>query len=272
MDIEIYHQTVYRYEEPASYSIQSLRMTPQTCDGQVVRYWSLQSALGSMHAFTDSFGNVTHTLVIDQPHDEVKVLVKGNVLTTNTNGVVSGTNEPFPDSFYLRETYQTKADGAIVALARSIKGDSEDVLEILHKLMQAIRDSIDYKLDQTDVLTTASEALAKGAGVCQDHAHVFIACARSLQIPARYVSGYLMNAETGNKSEASHAWAEALVPGLGWVAFDVANNICASEHYVRIGVGLDYQEASPICGSTKGGSNEKMSVLVQVSLANVSAQ
>lgn len=272
MDITIYHETAYQYEEPVGYSIQSLRMTPQTCDGQIVRRWSLQATDGAMHAFTDSFGNVTHTLVIDQPHHEIKVIVKGNVRTSDTNGVISGTNEPFPTSFYLRETYQTRPDGSIAALARSVKGQNEDALNILHNLMEAIRESIDYKLDETDVLTTASEALANGAGVCQDHAHVFIACARALNIPARYVSGYLLYTDDGEDSEAAHAWAEAFVPDLGWVAFDVANNTCTTENYVRIGVGLDYQEASPIRGTSIGGGDEIMSVVVRVTQAGGAAQ
>jgi transglutaminase-like putative cysteine protease len=138
--------------------------------------------------------------------------------------------------------------------------------------VKTIRDAIDYKTGESHVLTTAAEALANGFGVCQDHTHVFISCARTLEIPARYVSGYLLHTDTGEESEASHAWAEAWVPGLGWVGFDVANNTCPNDHYVRIGVGLDYQEAAPIRGVRRGGGEESMTVRVRVSQAQAAAQ
>jgi transglutaminase-like putative cysteine protease len=210
--------------------------------------------------------------VVDRPHQEVHIRVTGQVETTDTGGVLSGTLEPFPPQFYLRETEQTRADGAIRALARSVQDMSENTLDCLHRLMAAIRDAIDYRTGETDAMTSAIEAITNGAGVCQDHAHVFIAAARSLDIPARYVSGYLLNAETGSESEAAHAWAEALVPDLGWVAFDVANRVCANDLYVRIGVGLDYREAAPVRGVRRGGGEETMSVNVRVAQAGGAAQ
>jgi transglutaminase-like putative cysteine protease len=266
MNISIDHETRYRYATPACYSIQSLRLTPQPCDHQVIRHWSVEASDGGLlHTFADSFGNITHTLVIDHPHDEVRIRVRGHVLTTDNNGLLSGTLEPFPALFYLRETHQTQPDGAIRAMARSLQADDLNTLDLLHKLMAAVREAIDYRTGESHAGTTASEALARGLGVCQDHAHVFIACARSLAIPARYVSGYLLHATDDEPGEAAHAWAEALVPDLGWVGFDVANVICAAEQHVRIGVGLDYQEAAPIRGLRRGGGSEEMSVQVQVS-------
>ena len=273
MQITIDHETVYTYDRPVSYSIQSLRLTPQPFDGQLVRSWSVEAAgAGVLHAFTDSFGNVTHTLVIDKPHQEVRIRVQGKVDTSDTHGVVNGTAEPFPPLFYLRETEQTKPDGAIRALARAAQGASEDPLDCLHRLMASIRDAVDYKTGETHVLTSAIEALANGAGVCQDHAHVFIAGARSIGLPARYVSGYLLHTDTGEESEAAHAWAEALVPDLGWVGFDVANRVCATDHYVRVGVGLDYREAAPVRGVRRGGGDEDLKVTVKVAQAGAAAQ
>jgi transglutaminase-like putative cysteine protease len=269
MNITIDHETVYRYEEPVGYSIQSLRLTPQPCDCQNLRHWSVEApGAGVLHAFSDSFGNLTHTLVIDQPHDEIRIRVKGNVVTS----VLNGTLEPFPVNLYLRETALTHPDGSIRALTRSVRGDNTDTLEVLHRLMRAIRDAIDYKTGESHVQTTAAEALANGFGVCQDHAHVFIACARTLEIPARYVSGYLLHTDTGEESEASHAWAEAWVSDLGWVGFDVANGTCPTDHYVRIGVGLDYREAAPIRGVRRGGGEERMTVRVRVSQAQGGSQ
>ncbi len=263
MHITIDHETVYGYDVPVSYSIQSLRLTPQPYDGQAVRSWWINvEGAGTLHRFTDSYGNVTHTLVLDRPHREVRVRVRGQVVTAETGGLVTGTIETFPPVFYLRPTPCTKADGALDALARSSRDGG--VLDSLHRLMMALRDAIDYRTGETDVMTTAAEALANGAGVCQDHAHAFIAAARSIGVPARYVSGYLLSSDEGTEGEAAHAWAEALVPDLGWVGFDVANRVCATDRHVRVAIGLDYQSAAPVRGIRRGGGEESLSVAVRV--------
>ncbi|WP_417320562.1 transglutaminase family protein [Emcibacter sp.] len=275
MRITVEHETIYTYETPVSYTIQSLRFTPQPYDGQVVRTWEIEApGAGFLHAFTDSFGNLTHTLVIDRPHEEVVIRVRGIVDTLESNGLVAGALEPFPPFFYLRETPQSRPDGAIRALAGAARTAAEegDDLQCLHILMNSIRDAVDYQTGETHAHTTAVEALANGAGVCQDHAHVFIAGARSIGIPARYVSGYLLHTDTGEETEAAHAWAEALVPDLGWVGFDVANRVCATDNYVRVGVGLDYWEASPVRGMRRGGGEEALSVAVRVARADGAAQ
>ena len=273
MLLTIEHDTTYSYDQPVSYTIQSLRLTPQPYDGQRVRSWSVEASGGGMlSSFTDSFGNLTHTLVIDRPHTEVTIRVRGKVETSDTHGIVTGAIEPFPALFYLRDTEQTKANGAIRALALAAKSGAASELDALHRLMAGIRDAVDYKPGQTDAMTTAVEALDNGAGVCQDHAHIFIAAARSIDIPARYVSGYLLHTDTGAESEASHAWAEALVPDLGWVGFDVANCVCPTEQYVRIGVGLDYREAAPVRGVRRGGGDEQMAIAVRVAQSGAAAQ
>jgi transglutaminase-like putative cysteine protease len=107
---------------------------------------------------------------------------------------------------------------------------------------------VDYRPGVTGSDTTAAQAFALGAGVCQDHAQIFIAAARSLGIPARYVSGYLL-AEEGNVLHETHGWAEALAPDLGWIGFDPSNRVCVTERYLRVASGLDADEAAPIRGS-----------------------
>jgi transglutaminase-like putative cysteine protease len=132
--------------------------------------------------------------------------------------------------------------------------------------MWALHNTVAYKPGFTDVETTAAEALGRGSGVCQDHAHLFVAGARVLGVPARYVSGYLYcepDAE-GHCSLASHAWAEAFVDDLGWVSFDTTNSRCATDAYVRLAVAFDYAGAAPIRGVRSGGGLEEMSVRVLV--------
>ncbi len=270
MRIAIDHETVYSYDEPSRYSAQSLRLTPPSFDGQAVISWTVEGAgAGQMPVFADCYGNMTHTLVLERPHDEVRIRAYGEVRTADTSGIVTGLRENFPPAFYLRETRLTRADGALRALARTCQSAAGgDDIEFLHRLMMAIRDAIDYRKGETGVATQAAEALAHGYGVCQDHAHVFIAGARALGIPARYVSGYLLsNGETAGGNEAGHAWAEALVPELGWIGFDVANRLSPTDAYVRIATGLDYQDAAPIRGVQRGGLGEKMTVLVRVGSA-----
>jgi transglutaminase-like putative cysteine protease len=97
------------------------------------------------------------------------------------------------------------------------------------------------------VATTAEAALTAGRGVCQDQAHVFIAGARALGIPARYVSGYLL-IDGREEQEAGHGWAEGFVDGLGWIGFDIANEICPDDRYVRVASGRDYRDAAPVKG------------------------
>jgi transglutaminase-like putative cysteine protease len=273
MQIAIDHETTYSYAEPVAYSIQSLRLTPQAYHGQVVRSWSVTvPGAGTLPVAADCFGNLTHTAVMERPHDRLTVRVRGLVDTFDTHGVVSGTVEPFRPALYLRETGLTAADGAIRALARSACQGSDSPLDCLHRLMHAVRDAIDYETGQTETTTDAVQALNKGVGVCQDHAHVFIAAARSLGIPARYVSGYLMSTEGGVEADAAHAWAEALVPDLGWVGFDVANRVCPTEFHVRVSVGLDYREAAPMRGIRRGGGDGSLAVTVRVGPAGAAVQ
>jgi transglutaminase-like putative cysteine protease len=128
--------------------------------------------------------------------------------------------------------------------------------------MNGIREAVDYVVGATDVQTTAGEALRAGHGVCQDHAHVFMACARLLGVPARYVSGYLVTGDGEQVFEASHAWAEAHIEDLGWVAFDPANAVCATDRYVRVAVGRDYRDAAPTRGVRRGVAEEHLEVSI----------
>jgi transglutaminase-like putative cysteine protease len=179
--------------------------------------------------------------------------------------VVGGLAEPVPAKVYLRVTSLTAPDAAILDLARAVSG--HDTIASLHALMEAIRDEVEYKAGATLTETTAAEALAARTGVCQDHAHIFVASARVLGIPARYVTGYLLTDEAV-PAAAHHAWAEAYVDGLGWVGFDVANMICPTDRYVRMAAALDAQYTSPIRGSRRGGDVELLEVEVRVQQEN----
>jgi transglutaminase-like putative cysteine protease len=261
MRLTIQHETRYRFNLPAQHSIQYLRLTPRPDLSQAVVAWQV-STPGQMHRWIDGFGNTAHVAVHNGTHGEVSVLVRGEIETFDTHGVLPS-DDGLPPRMFLRPTPYTQIDDGIRELVRPLleRVRDEGVIAGLHALMWTLHTTVAYSPGFTDIETTAAHALGHGRGVCQDFAHLFIAGARVLGIPARYVSGYLYS-EQG--ALASHAWAEAYVEDLGWVSFDCANSQCATDAYVRLAVAFDYAGACPIRGVRKGGGIEEMSVLVKV--------
>ncbi|MCB1520356.1 MAG: transglutaminase family protein [Hyphomicrobiaceae bacterium] len=258
MLISVNHVTRYAYEAEARYSVQTVRLTPQSFAGQRVLEWSIDApGIETASKFVDCFGNVAHQITIMKPHDEIAIAVTGKVETEDRAGVVSGTIEVAPTRVYLRTTEQTAPDDAIRQLAKDAATADTAQIAQLHALMEAIADRVDYEPGNTHAHTSAADALAEGKGVCQDHAHIMIAAARLLDLPARYVNGYLVGEAAGG-----HAWAEVFVPGLGWVGFDPANRVCPTDTYVRVAVGLDAASAPPIRGTRRGGGKETLDVSV----------
>ncbi|HYM04758.1 MAG TPA: transglutaminase family protein [Stellaceae bacterium] len=267
MRLRVKHQTSYTYESPIASAIQTLRLTPRSYEALTVLRWDVRGeGRRDLPVFTDGLGNITHCHSVSHPHTGAAVLVEGEVETKNTHGVVRGTAEPLPPLFFLRRTPLTQPDEAIEALAQSVARPGP-VLKWLHAWLNTVRDKVDYRVGTTDSASTAAEALAAGSGVCQDHAHLFIAGARLMGIPARYVGGYLWTGEEQREYQASHAWAEAFVGDLGWVGFDASNRICPTEAYIRTSVGLDYWSAAPVRGVRRGLAAETLAVSVRVSQA-----
>ena len=266
MHILISHETVYRYEQPVSGVIQTLRLTPRNHEAQYVVGWRIDvSENCPLDQHEDAFGNIAHVFSVDGPLSELRVLVEGEVDTQATNGVVRGAIERFPPSLFLRETELTRLDPPIADFARRARETAgDDTLKILHELLERLHREIVFDTSPTHAATTAAESFALRRGVCQDLTHIFIAAARSLAIPARYVGGHFHHADGVTEQEAGHAWAEAFVPDLGRVAFDAVNGICATEAHVRVAVGLDYLGAAPVRGSRTGGGGEALGVAVRV--------
>ena len=262
MLIDVRHVTRYRYENATHYSVQRLHLMPQDHDGQKVLRWDITVPAGAhLLGYENAFGNRVHLATLAEPHDSIEVVAEGRVERQDTSGIVKRARSPVPDSLYLRQTPATEASAGIRSLATRL-GPKPDV-EAFHRLMGDIRDRMAYETGVTDVHTSAAEALAAGRGVCQDHAQVFVSAARQAGVPARYISGYLL-LEGEAMAEASHAWAEVLVPHLGWVGFDIANRICPTERYVRVASGLDAHGVTPVRGTRRGGGAEHLEVEVRV--------
>jgi transglutaminase-like putative cysteine protease len=265
MRLRVLHRTGYRYSAPISYAIQTLRLAPVPYDGLTVLRWRV-AAEGDdreLPSLVDGLGNILHCLTINRLHREAVVTAEGLVETLPGDGLVIGTPEPLPPAFFLRPTLLTAADAPIACLAQETAAGG-DLAARLEGLMRGVHERLVYQQGHTDTETTAAAALERGRGVCQDHAHIFIAAARALGIPARYVSGYLWSGDDSAAHDASHAWAEAFIDGLGWVGFDAANGICPDETYVRVAVGLDYRATAPVRGVRCGVASEEMRVQVRV--------
>jgi transglutaminase-like putative cysteine protease len=266
MRINIAHETLYRYDRPATGVIQTLRLTPRNHDGQYIMRWRIElSADSRLDQHEDAFGNIMHVFTADGPLSELKVTVDGEIETQETNGVVRGAIERFPPSMFLRETLLTAPDPQIAAFAQEARmGAGSDTLAVLHAIMHRLNTEMVYDTNPTQTTTTAAETFKLRRGVCQDLAHIFIAAARSLGIPARYVGGHFRRNDGVVSQEAGHAWAEAFIPDLGWVAFDPTNGVCVTEAHVRVAVGLDYLGAAPVRGSRSGGGTETLAVAVHI--------
>ncbi|MFY9881786.1 MAG: transglutaminase family protein [Pseudolabrys sp.] len=274
MRIHISHATTYTYDAPPSGVTQLLRLTPRDHEGQHVLSWRIDLSEDCLlHQHEDAFGNIIHSFTAEGPFDRLSVEVDGEVDTQDTGGLVKGAVECFPPQLFLRETSLTRPDPAIVDFAKTAQaGTNGDNLALLHALLAALNRQIAFDTDPTHTATTAAQAFALRRGVCQDITHIFVAAARSLGIPARYVGGHFHRADGVTSQEAGHAWAEAYVENLGWVGFDPTNGICITDAHVRVAVGLDYLGASPVRGTRYGGSGETLSVAVRVAQARQQIQ
>lgn len=265
MILTVSHTTVYRYDRPVRGVVQSHRLTPSNFDGQRVLDWAVTVSNGIPGgAFRDGAGDWVQNYSVRGPVSEITVAVNGRVETVDLAGVLRGHRESVAPEAYLRDTLPTRADLALKDLAQTAAEGAQSALDCAHRLAEVVAGAIAYRPGVTQAHTTAAEALALGEGVCQDHAHALIAMARTLLMPARYVSGYLMADAAGAPHEAAHAWAEIWLPGLGWVGFDAANGCCPDDRYIRLGSGYDAQDAAPIRGVSRGTGDETLDVAVAV--------
>jgi len=268
MLLSVDHVTRYFYDQPVRGVVQSHRLTPSVFDGQRVIDWQVTVSDGLPGgSFRDGAGDRVQGWSVQGPLTEIEVRVTGKVETIDLAGMLRGHRELVSPLCYLDDTLPTRADTAIATLAQEANG-MEATLSAAHRLSEAVAGAIAYRPGVTEAHTTAAEALAMGEGVCQDHAHALIAVARISGLPSRYVSGYLMAGSEAAAEDASHAWAEIWIEGLGWVGFDPANKCCPDDRYIRLGSGMDAQDAAPIKGISRGGARESLDVTVAVQPAD----
>jgi len=260
MRLSIRHETAYRYTAPARYSIQQLRLTPRPEPQQRVLAWRID-APGRLQRFTDAYGNVTHTMVLTAPHDAIRVVVTGSVdVGEAAAGGEPAERELSPLVFAVATPLTAAAEPVLEFAGRHLRnnGAASDFLALAESICSAVA----YETGITEVTSTAAHALEMGRGVCQDHAHLFIACCRAAGVPARYVSGYV---DPGHSDQAaSHAWADVWISGEGWVSIDVTHRQLAGDWHCRLAIGRDYLSAAPVRGVRTGGGEESLRVQVSV--------
>jgi transglutaminase-like putative cysteine protease len=266
--IHINHSITHTYEQPARSVLQILRLTPCDHDGQHVKHWRVDINVDArMRSGRDTFGNITQTLSVDGPTSKFQITIAGEVETNDMNGVVRGCAERFAPEIFLRDTQYTLAGDAVRVLAHDA-GGSED-LDIAHRLMGAVYKAITLKSASSD--EAAETVLARGHGSSRDIAHVLTSAARHRGLPARIVSGYCLPGEDTADSATQkdlHTWSEIHVEGLGWIAFDASADMCATDSYIRVALGLDHLDACPIRAANYGGLGEERSIALIVTTQN----
>jgi len=256
--LSIEHRTTYRFSQPQARLVQMLRMTPTDTDDQTVADWRIDVCCDArLKPARDGFGNIVTMLYAEGPIAKIEIAVAGEVLTRDASGVVRGAAEPFPPVLYARTTPLTEADAAIAAFAAAQPGEG---LARLHALNQGVRERFALGCGRPEAGLSAADAFTRTELTARDLAHVFIAAARSISVPARYVSGYSLALAGGCDEPAPHGWAEAWVDGLGWVGFDPATGLSPAADYVRIAIGLDSAGAAPVAGSRLGDGDEELDV------------
>lgn len=263
MRIQITHTASYTYAEPARRVLQMLRLTPRDHEGQHVMHWRIEPDVdGRMRAMEDPYGNIVHDFSVDGPISALTLRIEGEVETNDLAGIVRGSVERAPPLVFLRDTPLTELDDAQRAYAETVGRGS--VLDQLHALMEKLHADMEHSTGLNREPFAASTAFAAKAGSCGDIAHVFVVCARHLDIPARFVSGYVAPLGDDVPVATGRAWAEAFVPDYGWIGFDPVLNLCPQAAHVRVAIGLDGMEAAPVRGTRSGGEGEAMLVKMSI--------
>jgi transglutaminase-like putative cysteine protease len=242
-----------------------VRLRPMDGNGQRCSEFDLELSSGlKPHTYMDGFGNHVHYFNLVRPHSRLHVL--GRSVVETGLGPDPDSGEELVQDFLRFRSPVKNVDGVRELAARHAIDDplSPDAVEqALDELTMTIGREFTYDRAVTNVSTAVDDVLALRAGVCQDFAHLFIAVARAMGVPARYVSGYIHFPGERGATTASHAWAEGWIPGKGWVGYDATRPIRTTENHVRLAVGRDYSDAAPTRGIYVGSAAGTMEVSVR---------
>jgi transglutaminase-like putative cysteine protease len=287
MNYRITHRTIYEYQEPVTVSHHAARVKPRPTAAQGRTDFSLQVAPepAAKTMRTDYFGNRVCFFSIQQIHKRLEIIAMSSV-SLSPIPVPNAMDSPVwsnvraifrdPVSPEVVEPYQFCFNSPLIQVTPELADYASKSFDEQTPLLQGVKDLnqriySDFKYDKiaTTVATPLSEVLASRRGVCQDFAHIGIACLRSLGLPARYVSGYLRTHAAPGKArlagaDASHAWFSAFCPGIGWVDFDPTNNLIPATEHITVAYGRDFSDVSPVTGILVGGGSHQVTVGVEV--------
>ena len=265
MKLEIVHSTRYQYSGAIAETVMEVRLRPMDGAGQDCVDFALELSSGIQpRTYMDGFGNHVHYFNLVRPHTSLSILSR-SVVETGLGMEPDPAGELVLDFLRFRSPVNDVAGVRELARAHPIADPAspESVEQALDDLTRSISRDFAYDKTVTNVYSAVDDVLTLKAGVCQDFAHLFIAVARAMGVPARYVSGYIhIPAEHGSAS-ASHAWAEAWVPENGWIGYDATRPVRVSENHVRLAVGRDYSDAAPTRGVYVGSATGSMKVTVR---------
>ena len=265
MKLEIVHSTHYEYSGRIAESVMEVRLRPMDGAGQRCDDFTLELGSGiKPRTYVDGYGNTVHYFNLVKPHSRLSITSRSTVGTGLAQKTEAG-EELVHD--FLRFRTPAKDVPGVRALARehaiADPRSAEATERALDGLTLAISRDFAYDRSVTNVYSSVEEVLDLRAGVCQDFAHLFIAVARAMGVPARYVSGYIHFPGEKGATTASHAWGEAWVQGKGWIGYDATRPVRTSEHHVRLAVGRDYSDAAPTRGIYVGSATGSMRISVR---------
>ncbi|BBI36259.1 transglutaminase family protein [Cohnella abietis] len=285
MRLDLCHVTKYRYDSSVTDSVNEIRLTPRTDERQACyQHQLIIEPNVQLLSYEDYFGNRVHSFTANAPHRELTITSHSTVVTRDRDVLWTAAwgpeeswnrlrSEDFIDgnAEYLLPTMYASFNPTVEAYASSIRGEQDGVFEFIRHAASAIYGDFEYKPHSTGVHTTADELIGIGAGVCQDFAHLLLSICRMRGVPSRYVSGYHfvgdLQGRNADFEQASHAWVEVYIPGVGWQGIDPTNNNLIDWRYVKLGHGRDYNDIVPVKGIYRGASGQTLQVTVDVRLA-----
>jgi transglutaminase-like putative cysteine protease len=281
------HTTTFSYQPAVRESVMEVRLQPRADGDQRCLSFTLNvDPAANVMQYRDFTGNVVHHFNIAGTHSKVKVTAQSMVEVQSVSAPRASDSGDWADldalvasgDYWemLLPSHFIRSSPQLDELARELKWERRaNPFMLLSELNEAIYKIFAYVPNSTKVDSPIEEALESRQGVCQDFAHIMIALVRRLKVPCRYVSGYMFHRDEAEKDRsvegASHAWIEALVPNLGWMAFDPTNNLVGGDRHIRVAIGRDYADVPPTRGVYKGEAQSELSVAVTVSPADAVA-
>lgn len=279
MELTVLHDTTYHYEQKIHESYSIVHLQPRSDAAQYCTKYELSIAPRTrMFSYLDRFGNDVQHFAVLADHDMLSVVARSQVVTVRPHepdapGPVTRSmlmNDPIvPTLFdFVNESAYVVFGPELRALAALVETPGDDLAAWYLMAGEFMKSGFTYDKRATTVRSTVDESIRLRGGVCQDFAHILVALCRYHGIPARYVSGYIFSGQEQQMlgAEASHAWCEAYLPPYGWVGYDPTNNKLINDEFVKIAVGRDYRDVSPVRGVYKGASESVMSVNVAMEM------